>query len=194
MEFGGQSRVRLADECLASGKRVCKMIIVKDDFFKADLCNLIAKGTEAYQWRYWRAVMDDPADRKTFVSFLWSHSTEDNFFHRLWKLIQKEFLSLQDCDCYRIIANGQVKGQNIDWHTDPGNQTALYYPITWKPEWGGSTYFKIGDVEKEIQYKQNRLVIFDATLRHYGSCPTVDNILRVSIAFNLRVKKEKPNV
>jgi hypothetical protein len=165
------------------------MIEVRDDFFKADLCNLIAKGTEAYQWRYWRAIKDDPDDRRTFVSFLWSRPSEDNFFHLLWGLIQNGFPSLQECDCYRIIANGQVKGQNIDWHTDHGDRTALYYPNAWKPEWGGSTFFKIGDAEKEIQYKQNRLVVFDADISHYGCCPTVDNILRVSIAFNLRVKQ-----
>ena len=168
------------------------MIVVKDDFFKADLCNLIAKGTEAYQWRYWRSVMDDPADRKTFASFLWSESSEDNFFHMLWKLIQRGFPSLQECYCYRIIANGQVKGQNIDWHMDHGDKTVLYYPISWKPEWGGSTYFKIADAEQEIKYQQNRIVIFDASMSHYGSCPIVDNILRVSIAFNLRFKGTEP--
>src|SRR5262249_38593670 len=166
-----------------------EMIVVKDDFFKVDLCNLIAKGTEAYQWRYWRAVMDDPTDRRTFVSSLWSDaSSKDNFFHILWRMIQKDFPSLQECDCYRIIANGQVTGQNIDWHTDHGDRTALYYPIAWKPEWGGSTYFKIGGEEKEIQYRQNRLVVFDAGISHYGCSPSVDNMLRISIAFNLRFK------
>ena len=29
-----------------------QMIIVKEDFFKADLANLIAKGTKSYQWNY----------------------------------------------------------------------------------------------------------------------------------------------
>src|SRR5262245_35350406 len=167
------------------------MIVVKDDFFKADLCNLIAKGTEAYQWRYWRAVADDPADRKTFVNILWTDSSENNFFYMLWKLVQKEFPSLHPYSCYRIIANGQVKGQNIDWHRDHGDKTALYYPIAWKPEWGGSTNFKIGGVEREIQYKQNRLVIFDANVFHYGCCPVVENILRISIAFNLRVINDR---
>ena len=167
------------------------MMLVKDDFFKADLCKLIAKGTEAYQWRYWRAVMDDPADRKSFVNILWTDLSDRNFFYMLWELIQKEFSVLQEHSCYRIIANGQVKGQNIDWHTDHGDKTALYYPIAWKPEWGGSTKFRIGDTEKEIQYKQNRLVIFDANVLHYGCCPIVDNILRISIAFNLRLKKDK---
>jgi hypothetical protein len=167
-------------------------IVVKDGFFKADLSNLIAKGTEVYQWRYWRAVMDDVADRRTFVSFLWNHSSESNFFHMLWKLIQKGFPSLQDCYCYRIIANGQVKGQDIDWHTDHGDRTVLYFPIAWNPEWGGSTYFRIGDSEKEVQYKQNRLLIFNSNILHRGSGPTVENILRVSIAFNSCLKTTDP--
>jgi hypothetical protein len=167
------------------------MIVVKDDFFKADLCNLIAKGTEAYQWRYWRAIMDDPADRRLFVNFLWTNSLESNFFHMLWKLIQKDFPSLQECYCYRIIANGQVKGQNIDWHTDHGHKTVLYYPLAWKPEWGGSTYFKIDGEQQEIQYKQNRIVTFNASISHSASCPAADNILRISIAFNLRLKGDQ---
>jgi len=161
------------------------MIVVRDDFFKADLCNLIAKGTEKYQWSYLRAVENDPTDRKTFVSFLWGDSHEKNFFHMLWKLIQKEFTSLQECYCDRIIANGQVKGQNIDWHRDPGYRTALYYPVAWQAEWGGSTYFLSGKEEEEIQYKQNRLVIFDTSLLHSAPGPTVENKLRISIAFNL---------
>ena len=169
------------------------MLVVKDSFFKADLSNLIAKGTEVYQWRYWRAVVEDPANNKTFVSYLWGQSSENNLFRMLWTMIQKEFTSLQDCNCYRIIANGQVKGQNIIWHTDHGDKTVLYFPNPWEPDWGGSTYFKIGDSEKEIQYKQNRLVVFDANILHYGSGPAIDNILRISIAFNLRLKTADPD-
>jgi hypothetical protein len=165
------------------------MLVVKDDFFKADLCNLIAKGTETYQWRYWCAVPSDSVG-KSFVSFLWNSSSEDNFSYMLWKLIHKKFTSLQEYECYRIIANGQVKGQNISWHTDHGVATALYYPIAWNPEWGGSTYFEIGEAKREVQYKQNRLVIFNADMSHYGSGPAVYNVLRISIAFNLRVKEQ----
>lgn len=162
------------------------MIIVKDNFFKADLANLIAKGTETYQWRYQNNSTNNPTDNKFFVKYLWTDASERNFFHMLWKLIHNEVPSVQDCDCWRIIANGQIKGQNGNWHTDHGDKTILYYPTIWKPEWGGSTYFKIDGSTKEIQYKQNRLVVFNL-LPHYGSCPTVDNILRISIAFNLRL-------
>ena len=98
------------------------MIIVKDDFFKVDLANLIAKGTETYQWSYnHKSDVNDPAHNKFFVSHLWTDSSEDNFFHMLWKLI-KEVQSVQDCDCWRIIANGQIKGQNGNWHTDHGEK------------------------------------------------------------------------
>ena len=175
------------------------MLVVKDDFFKADVVNLIAKGTEAYQWCYHhKSDVNDPAHNKFFVSYLWNHSSEQNLFHMLWKLIQNE-PSVQDCDCYRVIANGQVKGQNGNWHTDHGDKTVLYYPTAWKPEWGGSTYFLIDESEKkvkEVQYKQNRLVVFNSATPHYGSWPAVDNILRISIAFNLRLKAtpDKNNV
>jgi 2OG-Fe(II) oxygenase superfamily len=165
------------------------MIIVKDDFFTADLANLVAKGTETFQWRYHhKSDVNNPTDNKFFVSHLWTHSSEHNLFHMLWKLIHNEVPSIQDYYCWRIIANGQVKGQNGNWHTDHGDKTVLYYPTAWNPEWGGSTYFKIDNSEKEIQYKKNRLVVFDSAILHYGSCPTVENVFRVSIAFNLRQK------
>jgi hypothetical protein len=168
------------------------MIIVKDDFFKTDLANLIAKGTETYQWRYHhKSDVNDSTHNKFFVSLLWAHSSEQNFFHMLWKLIQNEVPSVKDCDCWRIIANGQIKGQKGNWHTDHGDKTVLYYPTAWNPEWGGSTYFKIDDSKKEIRYRQNRLVVFESRISHYGSCPIVDNILRISIAFNLRLKTKK---
>jgi hypothetical protein len=163
------------------------MIIVEDDFFKADLASLVAKGTESYHWRYQNCSTNSATDNRFFVSYLWTPSCEHNLFYALWKLIRNKIPSVEDCDCWRIIANGQMKGQNGNWHTDHGDKTILYYPTTWNPEWGGSTYFKIDGLKKEIQYKQNRLVIFDS-VPHYGSGPIVDNILRVSIAFNLRLK------
>jgi hypothetical protein len=166
------------------------MLVVNQEFFKSDLCNLIAKGTELYEWRYHhKSDVDNPAHNKFFVSNLWNTASPDNFFHLLWRMIHKDVPFVADCYCWRIIANGQVKGQNGNWHTDHGDKTVLYFPLEWKPEWGGSTYFKIGDVEREIQYKQNQIVAFSSNVFHCGSSPTVDNVLRVSIAFNLRINK-----
>jgi len=164
------------------------MIIVKDDFFKADLASLIEKGTQRFQWSYnHKSDVNDPAHNKFFVSHLWSRSSEPNLFSILWKLINNEVPAVHGCNCWRIIANGQVKGQNGNWHTDHGDKTVLYYPNAWNSEWGGSAYFKIDNLEKEIAYKKNRLVAFDSVTPHYGTCPTVDNIFRISIAFNLRL-------
>jgi hypothetical protein len=144
-----------------------------------------------YQWSYHhKSDMADPAHNKFFVSYLWNDSLEDNFFSTLWRLIRKGIPSVASYRCWRIIANGQVRGQNGNWHTDHGDRTVLYFPLKWVPEWGGSAFFKDGDAETEIQYEQNRIVAFDSSILHYGSAPTMDNILRVSIAFNLRANQE----
>jgi hypothetical protein len=171
------------------------MLVVKDDFFNADLTELLAKGTELYPWKYHhKSDIDDPTHNKFFVSTLWTHpiflkggekQSQDNFFYMLWKFIHKNIPSLSRQYCWRIIANGQVKGQDGNWHTDHGDKTLLYFPLEWNLEWGGSTYLRIDDSITEIRYNRNRLVIFDSNIPHYGSAPTVANILRVSIAFNL---------
>jgi hypothetical protein len=171
-----------------------EMIVIKENFFKADLCNLIAKGTQAYQWRYsHKSDIDNPAHNKFFVSHLWDESSQENFFYMLWRMIHKDIPFVEDCSCWRIIANGQVKGQNGNWHRDHGNKTVLYFPLEWAPEWGGSTYFKADEAETQIQYKQNQIVAFNSHILHYGSAPTVANILRVSIAFNLRINELAEN-
>jgi len=166
------------------------MIVVKEDFFKSDLCNLIAKGTQAYQWQYHhKSDVANPTHNKFFVSHLWNEASQENFFYMLWRMIRKDIPFVGDCYCWRIIANGQVKGQNGNWHTDHGDKTVLYFPLEWVPEWGGSTYFKTDEAETQVEYKQNKIVAFTSNTLHYGSCPTVGNILRVSIAFNLRPNK-----
>jgi len=166
------------------------MIVVRESFFTADLCSLVAKGTQAYQWRYHhKSDIDNPAHKKFFVSHLWNDALQENFFCMLWRMIRADVPFVTDCHCWRIIANGQVKGQDGNWHRDHGDKTVLYFPLEWVPEWGGSTYFKMDDVETQIQYAQNQIVAFDSHILHYAASPTVDNIIRVSIAFNLRVNQ-----
>jgi hypothetical protein len=141
-----------------------------------------------YQWVYnHKSDMRHPTHNKFFACYLWEDSSrKENFFYMLWKKLIYNDPILQGYYCWRIIANGQVKGQNGNWHTDHGDKTVLYFPIAWDTTWGGSTYFRSNNSEKEISYKKNRLVIFDSDIPHLGSGPSVDNILRVSIAFNLR--------
>jgi hypothetical protein len=163
------------------------MIIVKDHFLQPDLCKIVTKGTEAYRWCYnHKSVVADPTHNKFFVSYLWFPSYGDNFFHILWKIIHREVHDVANFQCFRIIANGQVKGQNGNWHKDFGDRTVIYFPLEWATEWGGATYLKTEVSETEIQYQRNRLLIFDSDMLHYGAGPSIDNVLRVSIAFNLR--------
>jgi hypothetical protein len=164
------------------------MIDVRDRFFQEDVCEVIAKGTDMYQWVYnHKSDMRHPTHNKFFACYLWEDSSrKENFFYMLWKKLIYNDPILQGYYCWRIIANGQVKGQNGNWHTDHGDKTVLYFPIAWDTTWGGSTYFRNNNSEKEISYEKNRLVIFDSDIPHLGSGPSVDNILRVSIAFNLR--------
>jgi hypothetical protein len=170
-------------------------ILIKDDFFGEDLAKLIVKSTDTFQWSYnHKSDIYNPAHNTFFVSYLWTSDSEDNLFHRLWKLTQQHVREIKDFHCWRIIANGQVKGQNGNWHSDHGDITLLYFPLEWLPEWGGSTYFRLNDAEtEEVKYRKNRLIVFDAHTLHYGSCPTINNVLRISIAFNLRIKEEKSN-
>lgn len=169
-----------------------KKIIVEDNFFETKLANLIEKGVQAYEWHYGhRSDYEDPAHNKFFVCHLWSGSSENNFFHLLWKLLHNRVPAVADYHCSRIIANGQVKGQDGNWHADHGDKTVLYFPLEWATQWGGSAYFEIDGSETEMKYKKNRLIIFDSDIPHYGSGPAIDNILRVSIAFNLRIRAEQ---
>lgn len=50
-----------------------------------------------------------------------------------------------------------------EWHSDDGNITALYYPESWKTEWGGGTEFYDGEI---VDYVENRLLLFDAKSLH----------------------------
>ena len=172
---------------VGSSQSVLRMITVKDNFFRDDLSKMITKGTETYKWSYnHKAVMADPTHTKFFVCHLWFQPSEENFFHILWQQIHRNLPEVAGFDCFRIIANGQVKGQNGNWHKDHGDKTALYFPLEWVHEWGGTTHFKLEDAETEIEYKQNRLLLFNSNVLHYGSGPAIDNVLRISIAFNLR--------
>jgi len=58
------------------------------------------------------------------------------------------------------------------FHTDslyPGNKTLMYYVNTkWDSDWGGETLFKNtnGELEKAVEFKPNRMVLFDSHLSH----------------------------
>ena len=159
---------RSVKQLFLAKKRELECLIIRDEFFNENLATVIERGAEQYQWIYGhKSDIGDPKHNKFFVSYLWDdiHS-EDNFYHTIWRVIVKEVPCLSSFYCWRIIANGQVKGQNGDWHTDHGDKTILYFPLEWTSQWGGSTYFKVNELETEIEYKKNRIRLFNSD-RYY---------------------------
>ena len=87
----------------------------------------------------------------------------------------------------RIYVNGQTFGQSGSFHTDGDSATTylLYPDFFWDIKRGGGTEFKIlnNDTTVVVYPKFNRLIRFNATIKH-RSLPNIDpKGLRVSVAF-----------
>jgi hypothetical protein len=83
--------------------------------------------------------------------------------------------------CY-VNANPSGDNQN-NYHKDDGNFTFLYYPQKWDPSWGGTTIMKFSDGREEhVEYKQNRLIIFDPNISHKAA-PHTAKQLRYTLVY-----------
>ena len=115
--------------------------------------------------------------------------------------VQKdEFIFLFDIIVSIIIKDEpEAKGKNIflergyvnlypfgigsDWHKDSDyltSRTFLFYPGDWKEEYGGATEFQ--ESGEKVEYKKNRLLIFDGTKFHRSAVHQNPN-MRYTIAF-----------
>ena len=64
--------------------------------------------------------------------------------------------------------NAHTFGLHPHWHVDDGDFTMIYYPrLDWDKDWGGGTMIEgsLG-VNEYVEYVPNRLIIFNANLRH----------------------------
>ena len=70
----------------------------------------------------------------------------------------------------RIYFNAHTYGVEPQAHIDDGELTMMYYPrIDWEEEWGGGTAIwndEGTEIEKLVEYKGNRLIIFPAIRLH----------------------------
>ena len=91
---------------------------------------------------------------------------------KLWKQIQKKIIETREykCDFARAYINAHTYGTDGLIHSDDGDYTAIYYPLcNWDVEWEGGTCFynkNKTDVIHYNAYVPNRLVIFNANIRH----------------------------
>ena len=169
------------------------MIKIYDDFFSEDENIIINNLLERPRWSFAGGgpEIDSRGNRIAPVpSYFWhmNNLEEEHYFLFLYDNVIKK-LELENASLVRCYANGQTAGQSGIPHTDDGDLTILYYPTPWEHFLGGHLNFiKDGDIEKVVEYKQNRLVSFPAKMRHYASPPERHYAgLRTSLAFKVKI-------
>ena len=146
----------------------------------------------SYHWTRWCGKTPEEIieNGMEFVLNIW------NTFHTTL-----DFKSKYDLDTFdRIYMNAHTFGIEPNIHTDDGDFTMIYYPnLAWKSEWGGGTMFydsytrteeePIYNLDKLVDCKPNRLVVFDAKLPHMGQSVIRDCFeLRYVIVFKGSVR------
>ena len=95
-------------------------------------------------------------------------------FDKLKKTVNSELI------LHKVYINVQHPNMESGFHVDEGNMTAIYM-VT------GSGNFQIKN-QKDIKFKKNKLICFDATKLHRGLAPTKG--VRITLAFKTtKIKK-----
>jgi len=115
--------------------------------------------------RHWHFLCGRDVEQCELNKVKWVH---DLFVHFKEKINFKEKYNI---DTYkRIYCNAHTYGVEPHVHTDDGDFTMIYYPlIDWIPEWLGGTSIwneERTEIEKYVNYKGNRLMVFDAWRPH----------------------------
>ena len=135
----------------------------------------------------WSFTGGGVSDINDFESRMWHMDglENDDYFKTLFsKILHKLKIKGSLIRCY---ANGQTATQSGVPHKDDGDITILYFPTPWVHYIGGHLYFGHNNLEKTVEYKQNRLVKFPANIMHYAGAPDKAYTgLRVSLAFKVK--------
>ena len=167
------------------------MIDVYDNVLEEHNAILIDDETKKLAWKYdypsqpskpnrhWHVLCGHSKEECTKAGYSWVHDLFDMFMHKF------DFKKKYSIDGYvRIYCNAHTHGLEPHIHCDDGDFTMIYYPIMdWETEWGGGTAifkefknvpstpdyereFKNLQIDKHVNYKGNRLIVFDAYLPH----------------------------
>jgi len=146
------------------------MIDVYDNVLEEHNAILIDDTVKQLSWKYdyssqlkkpnkhWHILCGHNEKECTEAGYDWAHNI---FFSAVNKY---KFSEKYDVDTFlRIYMNAHTHGIEPHIHKDDGDFTMIYYPrLDWKLEYGGGTYVD-GEL---VEYKGNRLVVFDAYLPH----------------------------
>ena len=154
------------------------MIDVYDDVLEEHNALLIDDEVKKIQWNYdyysnkgqpnkhWHVFCGHNEKECTEAGYEWAHELFD-FFMSKFNFVDKYFIDGYE----RIYCNAHTHGIEPHIHVDDGDFTMIYYPrLDWQIEWGGGTaifqdLIKL-EIDKHVEYKGNRLIVFDAYLPH----------------------------
>ena len=169
---------------------------IYDNFFSEDVRNEIY--TFLLNKPIWSFSGGKETDRIWHVENLEKNTYfSDYIFNIICEKLNTKFL------IKRIYANGQTATMCGVPHPDDGDLTFLYYPNPfWHPEDQGHLVFLSSDTDAEevievgvqtkdevdriVNYKPNRAVLFPGSIVHYSDAPHRKfNGLRISLAYKL---------
>ena len=122
------------------------------------------------------------------------------------KLLETPIAKHMDGKLVKVVINIASPGQTFFDHTHIGDWSAsminrspkvlLYYPnLEWRREWGGETMFYTmnnKEIERAVEYKPNRLVVFDGERPHSVRPPTAHSpFLRFTLSMFFTQDKKK---
>ena len=164
------------------------MIDVYDNVLEEHNAILIDDEVKKISWTYgyhlgleasWHSFCGTNKEECNEAGYSWANDLFDLFMNKF------DFKKKYSIDGYnRIHCNAHTNGLGLPIHVDDGDFTMIYYPrLDRKTEWGGGTAIfeelttldKTPDrkkewenlqIDKHVNYKGNRLVVFDAYLPH----------------------------
>lgn len=167
------------------------MIKVYDDPLENEYAKSIDEKVRSLSWTY------EFQPTTVLLNKHWVYPTDktDTWATGLfWKLHKslglKEFFNIEKYDSIYLL--GHTYGLEQQAHHDQCDFTLIYYPLLeWKLPWGGGT--KVWDDngrENSVDYRGNRLVIFDGELLHQGLPPAKScHELRIICVFQCKIEE-----
>ena len=129
--------------------------------------------------KHWHVLCGHNEEECGKLGYLWAHDLFQAFTNKF------DFVKKYKVNGYeRIYCNAHTHGIEPHIHKDDGDFTMIYYPrLDWETEWGGGTAifeeetndrssplyaaeFKNIQMDKHVNYRGNRLIVFDAHLSH----------------------------
>jgi hypothetical protein len=150
----------------------------KDNFLENDLINHLEYSFLRIPHYYGHS---SKADGTGVCFYNHEFNLSDPLIQYLCVKVQKEFE--QKLGFLRVYVNVQHNNMDGDFHEDDGNMTILL--MVSKTLKKGSGQFEIKKDKKiaRVDFVQNRLIFFDARLKHRGTAPKEKNEVRITLAF-----------